>query len=58
MRRSLMEWVSKIFLKKSKFQTRLIKLLPRKIRAEVNTGVSLINCLREIGEREAKTEKI
>jgi len=53
-----MEWVSKIFLKKSKFQTRLIKLLPRKIRAEVNTGVSLINCLREIGEREAKTEKI
>jgi hypothetical protein len=50
--------VSKIFLKKYKFQTRLVKLLPRKIKAEVNTGVSLIECLREIDEREANTEKV
>ena len=53
----LIKWVSKKFLKKSRFQTRLIKLLPRKIKAEVNTVVSLVGCLREIDEREANHEE-
>ena len=56
-KRPLAEGVSNTFLKKYKFQTRLIKLLPRKSKAEVNTGVSLVECLREIEEREAKHEE-
>jgi hypothetical protein len=49
--------VSKAFLKKYKFQTRLVKLLPREIHANVNAGVSLVECLREIDEREANAKE-
>ena len=30
--------------------------MPREIHADVNTGVSLVECLREIDEREANHE--
>jgi hypothetical protein len=32
-------------------------LMPREIHADVNTGVSLVECLREIDEREANHEE-
>ena len=34
----------------------LAQLIPREIHADVNTGVSLVECLCETGEREAKHE--
>ena len=37
--------------------TSLARLMPREIHADVNTGVSLVECLREIDEREAKHEE-
>tara|TARA_Y100001936_G_scaffold29354_1_gene27527 strand:+ start:1576 stop:1686 length:111 start_codon:yes stop_codon:yes gene_type:complete len=35
----------------------LARLMPREIHADVNAGYSLVECLREIEEREAKAEK-
>ena len=35
----------------------LARLMPREIHADVNAGYSLVECLREIDEREAKYEE-
>ena len=35
----------------------LARIMPREIHANVNAGVSLVESLREIDEREAKHEK-
>ena len=37
--------------------TSLAMLMPREIHADVNTEVSLVECLHEIDEREAKHEE-
>ena len=36
----------------------LARLMPREVHANVNTGVSLFDCLREIDEREAKAKRV
>ena len=37
--------------------TSLARLMPREIHADVNAGFTLVECLQEIDEREAKHEK-
>jgi hypothetical protein len=39
------------------FYRMLARLMPREIKTDVNTGVSLIECLREIDEREANAKE-
>ena len=41
----------------TEFYKMLARLMPREIKADVNTGVSLIECLREIDEREASAKE-
>jgi hypothetical protein len=39
------------------FYKMLARLIPREIYAGVNAGTSLVECLREIDERESKHEE-
>ena len=48
---NLVEWAR---CNQTEFYKMLARLMPREIHANVNTGVSLVECLREIHEREAK----
>ena len=38
--------------------TSLARLMPREIHAYVNTGVSLVECLRELDDREAQAGSV
>jgi hypothetical protein len=51
---NLVEWAR---CNQTKFYKTLARLMPREIKADVNTGVSLIECLREIDEREASAKE-
>jgi hypothetical protein len=51
---NLVEWAR---CNQTEFYKMLARLMPREIHANVNTGVSLVECLREIDEREAKHEE-
>ena len=51
---NLVEWAR---CNETEFYKMLARLMPREIHANVNTGVSLVECLREIDEREAKHEE-
>jgi hypothetical protein len=51
---NLVEWAR---CNETKFYKMLARLMPREIHADVNAGVSLIDCLREIEERRAKHEE-
>ena len=51
---NLVEWAR---CNQTEFYKMLARLMPREIHANVNTGTSLIECLREIDEREAKHEE-
>ena len=41
----------------TEFYRMVARLMPREIHADVNTGISLVECLREIDEREAKHDE-
>ena len=51
---NLVEWAR---CNQTEFYKMLARLMPREIKADVNTAYSLIECLREIDEREANAEK-
>jgi hypothetical protein len=51
---NLVEWAR---CNQTEFYKMLARLMPREIKADVNTGVSLIECLREIDEREANAKE-
>ena len=51
---NLVEWAR---CNQTEFYKMLARLMPREIKADVNTGVSLIECLREIDEREASAKE-
>ena len=51
---NLVEWAK---ASQTEFYKMLARLMPREIKADVNTGVSLIECLREIDEREANAKE-
>ena len=48
---NLIEWAR---CNQTEFYKMLARLMPREIHANVNAGISLVECLREIEEREAK----
>ena len=50
----MVEWAR---CNQTEFYKKLARLMPREIHANVNTGVSLVECLREIDEREAKVDE-
>ena len=50
----MVEWAR---CNQTEFYRMLARLMPREIHADVNAGTSLIECLREIDEREAKQEE-
>ena len=41
----------------TEFYRMLARLMPREIKADVNTAYSLVECLREIDEREANAKE-
>ena len=51
---NLVEWAK---CNQTEFYKMLAWLMPREIHANVNTGVSLVECLREIDEREANAKE-
>ena len=51
---NLVEWAR---CNQTEFYKMLARLMPREIKADVNTGTSLIECLREIDEREANAKE-
>ena len=51
---NLIEWAR---CNQTEFYRMLARLMPREIHADVNAGVSLVECLRELDEREAKAEE-
>ena len=51
---NLVEWAR---CNQTDFYRMLARLMPTEIKADVNTGVSLIECLREIDEREANAKE-
>ena len=51
------QYIHKTIMHSSISSTSLARLMPREIHADVNTGVSLVECNREIDEREAKAAK-
>ena len=50
----LVEWAR---CNETEFYRMLARLMPREIHADVNAGYSLVECLREMEEREAKHEE-
>jgi hypothetical protein len=48
---NLVEWAR---CNEIEFYKMLARLMPREIHADVNAGTSIVECLREIEEREAK----
>ena len=50
---NLVEWAR---CNQTEFYRILARLMPRKIHADVNAGFTLVECNREIDEREAKHE--
>ena len=51
---NLVEWAK---ANQTEFYRMVARLMPREIKADVNTGTSLIECLREVDEREAQAEE-
>ena len=51
---NLVEWAR---CYRTEFYKMLARLMPREIHANVNAGFTLVECLREIDEREAKNEE-
>ena len=51
------QYIHKTIMHSSISSTSLARLMPREIHADVNTGVSLVECNREIDEREAKHDE-
>jgi len=51
---NLVEWAR---CNQAEFYKMLAQLMPREIKADVNTAYSLVECLCEIDEREANDEK-
>ena len=50
----LVEWAK---ANQTEFYRMLARLMPREIKADVNTAYSLVECLREIDEREANAKE-
>ena len=55
--RKCKQYIHDTIMHSSISSTSLARIVPREIHADVNTGVSLVECLHEIDEREAKHEK-
>ena len=55
--RKCIQYIHATIMHSSTSSTSLARLMPREIHANVNTGVSLVECLREIDEREAKARE-
>ena len=55
--RKCIQYIHETIMHSSISSTSLARLMPREIHANVNTGVSLVECLREIDEREAQAAK-
>jgi hypothetical protein len=51
---NLVEWAK---ANQTEFYRMLARLMPREIKADVNTAYSLVECLREIDEREANAKE-
>jgi len=51
---NLVEWAR---CNQTEFYKMLARLMPREIKAYVNTAYSLVECLREIDEREANAKE-
>ena len=51
------QYIHETIMHSSISSTSLARIVPREIHADVNTGVSLVECLHEIDEREAKHYK-
>jgi len=51
---NLVEWAK---ANQTEFYRMVARLMPREIKADVNTGTSLIECLREVDEREAQAKE-
>ena len=51
---NLVEWAR---CNQTEFYKMLARLMPREIKADVNTAYSLVECLREIDEREANAKE-
>ena len=49
-----MQYIHETIMHSSTSSTSLARLMPREIHADVNTVDSLVECLQEIDEREAK----
>ena len=52
---NLVEWAR---CNQTEFYKMLARIMPREIHANVNTGVSLVECLRELDEREAQAGSV
>ena len=55
--RKCKQYIHDTIMHSSISSTSLARLMPREIHADVNTEVSLVECLRVIEEREAKHEE-
>ena len=55
--RKCKQYIHDTIMHSSISSTSLARLMPREIHADVNTEVSLVECLRFIEEREAKHEE-
>ena len=55
--RKCIQYIHETIMHSSISSTSLARLMPREIHANVNTGVSLVECLREIDEREAQAKE-
>ena len=51
------QYIHETIMHSSISSTSLARLMPREIHADVNARFTLVECLREIEEREAKHEK-
>jgi len=55
--RKCIQYIHETIMHSSISSTSLARLMPREIHADVNAGFTLVECNREIDEREAKHEE-
>ena len=55
--RKYMQYIHETIMHSSISSTSLARLMPREIHADVNAGFTLVECNREIDEREAQAKE-
>jgi hypothetical protein len=55
--RKCIQYINETIMHSSISSTSLARLMPREIHADVNAGTSLVECNREIDEREAQAKE-